>query len=83
MDKMLAIAEDYFKGDGMVISLGTKHRFTKEETILISGRIEFNSYHHRRDAWDIFKTVANKPTTAVTEAAYKVIMAGGLTGSGC
>jgi len=56
--KMLKIAEDMFKNDGMVVSIGTRHLHTKhpseaDVTILLGGSIEFNSYNHRRDMVDV------------------------------
>jgi len=51
--KMLAIAVDYFKKDSMPISIATKHKHTMELTVMLGGRIEFNSFAHRRDAWDV------------------------------
>jgi len=52
-EKMLVIASDYFKEDKMAIALTTKHRHTMELTVMLGGRIEFNSFEHRRDAWDV------------------------------
>jgi len=51
IDKMLKIAEDMF--DGETVSIGTKHPLSKEITVLLAGRVEFNSYKHRRDAFDV------------------------------
>jgi len=54
MDKMLVVASDYFsEEENTAVSVGTKHRHTTELTVLIAGRIEFNSYYHRRDAFDV------------------------------
>jgi len=55
--KMLRIANDMFSPD-TVVSLGTRHLHTKHPetadiTVLLGGRIEFNSYYHRRDMVDV------------------------------
>ena len=52
--KMLVIAEHVFRDENMPVSIGTKHVQSKELTVLIAGgRIEYNSFKHRRDAWDV------------------------------
>ena len=52
--KMLVIAEYVFRNEDMSVSIGTKHAQSNELTVLIAGgRIEYNSFKHRRDAWDV------------------------------
>jgi len=56
-DKMVVIATDMFKNK-MIVSKGTRHSHTKhpeeaDVTVLLGGRIEFNSYLHRRDMVDV------------------------------
>jgi len=55
VEKMFVIALDYFKDEKnkTMVSIGTRHAQTMDQTILLGGRIEFNSFIHRRDAWDI------------------------------
>jgi len=53
LQKMLVVASDHFKNEPTVVSIATKHAQTMETTIMLGGRIEFNSYLHRRDAWDV------------------------------
>jgi len=53
LTKMLVVATDHFKNEDVAVSIGTKHAQTTEQTVLLAGRVEFNSYTHRRDAWDI------------------------------
>lgn len=55
-DKMLKIAQHMFRDE--IVSLGSMHAYTKNPqntitTVLLGGRIEFNSYEHRRDAMDV------------------------------
>jgi len=54
--KMLVIAERMFSDT--IVSLGTRHLHTKhpkeaDVTILLGGRVEFNSYLQRRDMVDV------------------------------
>jgi len=58
LKKMLVVANDMFKDQEMVVSVGTRHLHTKhpseaDVTILLGGHIEFNSYEHRRDMVDV------------------------------
>jgi len=48
--KTLKVVETMFPDN--VVAIGTKHRYTKELTVLLDGRIEMNPVHHRRDAFD-------------------------------
>lgn len=54
--KMLTVAEFMFSDT--IVSLGTRHLHTKhpkeaDVTVLLGGRVEFNSYLHRRDMVDV------------------------------
>jgi len=59
LKRMLAVAENYFRIDRnspitqAPVSIGTLHRHSSDLTVMVSGTIEFNSYLHRRDAWNI------------------------------
>jgi len=55
LDKMLKVAENYFSKDSTIVSIGLKRPGSppSETTVLLGGRVEFNSYIHRRDAFDI------------------------------
>jgi len=100
VQKMLVVASDYFKNENVVVSIATKHTQTMETTVMLAGRVEFNSYNHRRDAFDIevkyglwvkeinngfymsgshddnnhTTRVGSKPTHAITEMAYAIII---------
>jgi len=53
LNKMLIVAHHFFENDRIILSIGTKHQHTMDQTLLIDGRIAFNSYEHRRDAFDV------------------------------
>jgi len=42
-----------FKDDNVAVSIGTRHKQSTELTVLLGGRVEFNSFKHRRDAFDV------------------------------
>ena len=53
---MLVIAEKIFQNGDLPVSIGTKHPLSEARediTVLLGGRVEFNSFIHRRDAWDV------------------------------
>jgi len=54
-DKMLRVASEMFKNENMSVSIGMLHPQSKEVTVLLGGRVEFNSYKHRRDAFDVME----------------------------
>jgi len=79
LKRMLVIANEMFKDDGMVVSIGTRHLHTKhpndaDVTILLGGHIEFNSYFHRRDAMDVmlhFNLYVKKITEGENSGRYQ------------
>jgi len=50
LSKTLTVVEAMFPDN--VVAVATKHRYTRELTVLLDGRIEMNPVHHRRDAFD-------------------------------
>jgi len=55
LEKMLVVASEMFKDENVSVSIGTRNPTSgnSDLTILLGGRIEFNSYKHRRDAFDL------------------------------
>jgi len=54
VEKMFTIANYIFREEkSTIVSIGTKHIQSAELTVLLCGRVEFNSFKHRRDAWDV------------------------------
>jgi len=51
LNKILVVSQ--YMNPSVISSIGTKHPHTKDTTVLLGGRIEFNPVRHRRDSFDV------------------------------